>query len=181
MSVVRARTCNRPNLKFSVRFVQDISDSVVATIASLVESGIGIVFVQYIYQIDVIINSISEKHPGISTAIYHSKLSDNVKLSNQQQFMNDEINVMICTTAFGMGVDKSNVRFVLHYGPCYSSLDYMQMAGRAGRDGRLSECITFTNNNDLKSILNFKCSEENEHQNEVAKDKLKKHQEVLKV
>ena len=72
---------------------------------------------------------------GVSVAKYHAGLSDQERQTGQDRFLNDEASVMVATNAFGMGIDKSNIRYVIHYQLPKNMESYYQEAGSAGRDG----------------------------------------------
>jgi ATP-dependent DNA helicase RecQ len=93
---------------------------------------------------------------GIRSAFYHAGLKKKDREAMQEQFMNEEVDVIVATSAFGMGVDKANVRFVFHYEPPDSIDSYYQGIGRAGRDGEPAEAVLFYQPNDLAIHKFFK-------------------------
>ena len=88
-------------------------------------------------------------HLGIAATKYHAGLSDEERKQNQESFLFDEVPLIVATNAFGMGIDKPNVRFVLHYNMPKNMEGYYQEAGRAGRDGDLAECILLFSTQDI--------------------------------
>ncbi len=90
---------------------------------------------------------------GFQAKPFHSEIGEKIKNFTQEKFMNGEIRIIVATTAFGMGIDKPNVRFVIHLDLPFSVEDYYQQTGRAGRDGGESECILFFNYEDKQRIL----------------------------
>jgi ATP-dependent DNA helicase RecQ len=109
---------------------------------------------------------------GISAGKYHGGLSDSLRLEQQEAFLNDSIMVMVATNAFGMGINKSNVRYVLHFQIPKNMEAYYQEAGRAGRDGVESECILLFSPQDIQTqryIIEQNVMSRELHQNELQK------------
>ncbi|NRA82501.1 MAG: RecQ family ATP-dependent DNA helicase [Gammaproteobacteria bacterium] len=92
---------------------------------------------------------------GINAQAYHAGMNSDVRQSIQQQFMQGKINVIVATIAFGMGIDKSDIRFVVHYDLPKSIENYAQEIGRAGRDGASSDCLVLANRDNLNVLENF--------------------------
>lgn len=123
------------------------------------EDESGIIYCATKKNVDKLYTLLNEQ--GISAGRYHAGLSNEERKQNQEDFTYDRIRVMVATNAFGMGIDKSNVRYVLHYNMPQSLEYYYQEAGRAGRDGEEAECVLFFSKQDIminKFLLQNKAS-----------------------
>ncbi len=92
---------------------------------------------------------------GFNAAPYHAGLDPDVRFKNQDDFLNEELDIIVATIAFGMGIDKPDVRFVVHYDVPKSLEGYYQETGRSGRDGLEGHCLMFYSHNDLSKLEKF--------------------------
>lgn len=107
----------------------------------------GIIYAATRKDVDDIYTAMRRK--GLNVGKYHAGMTDDERAHNQEAFIYDDIRIIVATNAFGMGIDKSNVRWVIHYNMPKNMEAYVQEAGRAGRDGEPSECILLFNPQDI--------------------------------
>ncbi len=127
----------------------------------------GIIYCFSRKQVDSLHEDLSEL--GFSTKPYHAGLSDEERNTNQDLFIKDEVQIIIATIAFGMGINKSNVRFVLHYDLPKNLESYYQEIGRSGRDGVRSDCLLLFSYADISKINYFIDQKEDERERLSAK------------
>ena len=138
---------DRPNLSFSVIRTPKRMDYVVHYVRQH-DNKNGIIYCATRKDVDRVYENLTRA--GIKVGHYHGGLSDEVRREMQNAYADDKLQVMVATNAFGMGIDKSNVRYVLHYQMPRNMESYYQEAGRAGRDGAPAECILLYSGQDVQ-------------------------------
>lgn len=161
---------DRPNLYFAVRQVRSSQkDDALIDFLEKHPRQSGIIYCATRKETEKVAATLCEK--GFPCAMYHAGLSDEVRSKSQDDFQFDRVPYIAATCAFGMGINKSNVRFVVHYSMPTSLENYYQEAGRAGRDGLSAECLLLYSPNDpmvCQSLL--KLSYENENDENLQRD-----------
>lgn len=137
---------DRPNLYFEVQKPKSKFEALQSYIAKNREES-GIIYCATRKSVDEVCERLNRL--GIKATKYHAGLGETERSSNQEEFLFDKVPIMVATNAFGMGIDKPNVRFVIHYNMPKNMESYYQEAGRAGRDGEEAKCILFFNQQDI--------------------------------
>ncbi len=143
---------NRPNLYYEVRDKVDAEKDIIKYIRQ--NSGkSGIIYCLSRKKVEELAELLSIN--GIKALPYHAGLDAKTRADNQDAFLMEEVDVIVATIAFGMGIDKPDVRFVIHYDIPKSIESYYQETGRAGRDGQEGNCIAYYSNKDIQKLEKF--------------------------
>jgi ATP-dependent DNA helicase RecQ len=166
--LVRA-SFNRPNLFYQVESKSRVDEQILAFLKDH-ESEAGIIYRTTRDAVEETAAFLTAR--GIKALPYHAGLSADVRERNQEAFNRDEVSVIVATIAFGMGIDKSNVRFVVHGDLPRHIEGYYQETGRAGRDGEPAHCLLYFSRGDIPKIRYFIDRVQDEAERAIAMEKL---------
>ncbi len=160
---------NRPNIYYSVEPKKDYYPKLINFLRK--RSGeSGIIYCLSRNSTETLADDLRSE--GFSALSYHAGLDKNTRDKNQETFLKDEVKIIVATIAFGMGIDKSNVRFVVHCDLPKNLESYYQETGRAGRDGLESEALLFFGWGDVVKLQKFAAIENNPEQSKIMLKKL---------
>ncbi|MCT4604922.1 MAG: DNA helicase RecQ [Marinisporobacter sp.] len=165
---------DRKNLSFSVMRGANKKDFILDYV-KYNKDEVGIIYAATRKEVENIYENLRKK--GYAVGKYHAGLSGDERKERQEAFIYDDIHIMVATNAFGMGIDKSNVRYVIHYNIPKNMEAYYQEAGRAGRDGEASQCILLFSPQDV--LLQKYLIEQNNLSEEREKNEYRKLQEMV--
>ncbi len=167
---VHIASFNRQNLFYEVQPKQKQSYQQLLQLIRQ-QSGAGIVYCLSRRRVDEI--AFKLKNDGVAALPYHAGLSDRDRTANQTSFIRDDVQIIVATIAFGMGINKPDVRFVIHYDLPRNLESYYQESGRAGRDGEPARCTLLLNYGDIKTIEYLIAQKPDPQEQRIAKQQLR--------
>ncbi len=170
-SQIYVASFNRPNLTYRVRAKSGVDEQVLEFIRARPKES-GIVYCHSRKTSESV--ALKLNGGGVPTRAYHAGLSSEVRAQNQELFLRDDIRVICATIAFGMGINKSNVRFVIHHDLPKNVEGYYQETGRAGRDSLPGECLLLFNAGDVVKQKRFIEEKADPHEQQIAREQLQR-------
>ncbi|MFO0794344.1 MAG: DNA helicase RecQ [Candidatus Brocadiaceae bacterium] len=161
---------NRKNLYYQIKPKENPYNQILHYLKDRKNES-GIVYCQSRKTVENLATSLQKA--GYRALPYHAGLTPETRTQNQERFIRDDVEIIVATIAFGMGIDKPNVRYVIHYDLPKSIEGYYQETGRAGRDGLKSDCILFFSYGDMFKIEHFILQKEAENERQVAYKQLR--------
>jgi len=168
---IHVASFNRPNLYYEVRQKNKHSFAEVLQIIQK-KGGSGIIYCLSRKKVEEVAYKLQQS--GIPALPYHAGMNDSDRTTNQTRFIRDDVQVMVATVAFGMGINKPDVRFVIHYDLPKNLEGYYQESGRAGRDNEPSHCTLFFGFGDVKTIEYIIDQKPDEQEQRIARQQLRR-------